>query len=86
MKKTHFTIFISIIMMIFSSCAHEHQFQPATCTKPQVCIECGESMGESLGHDYTDATCTKPQICTKCDEIVGEPLGHDYTAATCIRA
>ncbi len=52
----------------------------ATCTEPETCKLCGETFGESLGHDWADATCTLPRTCKVCGETEGESLGHEYEA------
>ena len=52
----------------------------ATCTKPAMCIYCGEedSRNPALGHDFTLPTCTSSGVCRRCDAIDSEhgPLGH----------
>lgn len=48
---------------------HHHIYSPATCDSPMTC-ECGETLGNRLGHMYVDGFCTecsailkdKPQI------------------------
>ena len=56
----------------------------ATCTEAAVCATCGESYGDSLGHDLNEATCTTPASCSRCDYEGANPLGHkEGTAATC---
>lgn len=36
-----------------------HQYTPATCLSPKVCKECGQTDGDSLGHNYTDGYCIR---------------------------
>ena len=55
-----------------------HDYAGATCTTPETCRVCGDTVGEALGHDYSDATCTAPQTCARCGDTVGEALGHTY--------
>ena len=62
---------------------HTHTFAPATCTEPMICLSCGETQGEPLGHDFLPATCTEPETCRLCGKTRGEPLGHDFLPATC---
>lgn len=65
-----------------AACGHEHVWEPATCTEPATCSECGETEGEPLGHSWQEATCTTPKTCTVCGETEGEALGHDWIPAT----
>jgi len=53
-----------------------HQWQPATCTKPETCQVCGNTRGEAKGHSWKEATCTEPKTCTVCKVTEGSPLGH----------
>lgn len=69
------------ILAISLSC--DHQWQPATCTSPEICGLCGDARGETLGHSRIPATCTSPETCGICGKTWGEPLGHDWQAATC---
>ncbi len=61
----------------------------ATCTKPQLCTVCGETLKSENGHTPgVDATCTTAQICTVCGEELKAALGHqivhnEATDATC---
>ena len=52
----------------------------ATCTKPALCIYCGEAdpLTPALGHDFSDPTCTTAGICRRCGAVDPEngPLGH----------
>ncbi|MDO4446338.1 MAG: hypothetical protein Q4C97_12520, partial [Bacillota bacterium] len=55
-----------------------HQWQPATCTKPETCQICGSTRGEAKGHSWKEATCTEPKTCTVCKVTEGSPLGHSW--------
>lgn len=55
-----------------------HQWQPATCTKPETCQVCGNTRGEAKGHSWKEATCTEPKTCTVCKVAEGSPLGHSW--------
>lgn len=55
-----------------------HQWQPATCTKPETCQVCGNTRGEAKGHSWKEATCTEPKTCTVCKVTEGSPLGHSW--------
>lgn len=74
---------ITCMVLLLTSCGHEHQWVDATCTEPKTCSECGKTEGEPLGHDWADATCAEPKTCKVCGATEGEPLGHDFTDATC---
>ena len=76
-----------------------HEWQPATCTKPSSCVQCGQEQGEALGHtgqwfELVEASCTtdgiKARICETCGETESANIpatGHSYTqvvtAPTC---
>ena len=63
--------------------ASGHNWKEATCTTPQVCLDC-KTRGESAkGHDYADATCTEPSTCKNCGNKKGSALGHAWVNATC---
>ncbi|MBQ6719769.1 MAG: hypothetical protein IJN20_05420 [Oscillospiraceae bacterium] len=64
-------------------CILGHDFQPATCEHPEMCSNCGKTVGNSLNHTYEPATCTDPKTCTLCHKTEGDSLGHLYSAATC---
>ena len=55
-----------------------HQWQPATCTKPETCQVCGNTREEAKGHSWKEATCTEPKTCTVCKVTEGSPLGHSW--------
>ncbi len=38
-----------------------HNWSDATCDKPQICSECGQSQGEALGHKFDDGS--KCSVC-----------------------
>lgn len=63
---------------MLAGCAHEHEWQKATCTEPKKCTECGATEGEPLGHEWQEATCTSAQICSRCREWQGESKGHAW--------
>ena len=52
----------------------------ATCTKPAMCIYCGEADPDNpaLGHNFTSPTCTASGICRRCGAVDPDngPLGH----------
>lgn len=73
---------LSIIVLAGCECGHKDVSQ-ATCTSGAVCKDCGETMGEAVGHQFESATCTKPERCSVCNEASGAVLGHNYSDATC---
>lgn len=58
---------------------HDYKIMP-TCTKPAMCIYCGEAdpSNPALGHDFTAPTCTSSGICKRCGAVDPDhgPLGH----------
>ncbi len=84
MKRTLGALFC-IILTVFciSSCGHEHEFAPATCTAPKTCSVCNQTEGKALGHTYSDATCTTPKTCSVCNQTEGKALGHTYSDGIC---
>ncbi len=70
------------VLVVFSRGIHFHSWEPATCSAPKTCPDCGETQGAPLGHKWQDATCTDPKTCTVCAETSGTPLGHDWIPAT----
>lgn len=62
--------------------SHSHQWEPATCTAPITCSECGETYGEPEGHQWIDSTCTVARYCGLCKATSGTPLGHKWKEAT----
>ena len=60
----------------------------ATCTTPQTCTICGETLNPAKGHTPgAEATCTTPQTCTVCGETLNPAKGHTPGAeATCTTA
>ena len=59
--------------------------EPATCTTPQFCLDCGAPLAGALGHDLSAASCTAAAVCqrSECGATVGSPLAHSYSPATC---
>ena len=83
MKKT-ISVLLAVVLMIFcSACGHEHTWSDATCEKPQICTECGETQGTALGHDWQAATCEEPETCKRCGKTQGEALGHLVKEESC---
>ena len=86
--KKQLAVFLVIMMLlsVLTACGHKHTPGPAaTCTEPQVCMECGEILVEAIGHNPGPAaTCAAPQTCTRCDAILADALEHTPgPAATC---
>ena len=56
---------------------HRHSMQPATCTSPATCSECGHIGAPALGHEKQPATCFSPAFCSRCMEVFPDPpFGH----------
>ncbi len=83
MKKNLFVLSLALVMLvIFTSCGCDHEWNAATCTTPKTCALCSEVQGEALGHNWEAATCLLPEKCSVCHEIKGEALGHNWEDAT----
>lgn len=54
---------------------HVHSWQGATCTNPQYCVTCGESIGNVLPHQWMNATHNAPKTCQNCGITDGLSLG-----------
>lgn len=83
MKRMISILGMTLLILVLSACACEHEWQNANCVNPQICALCGEAQGEALGHKWQDATCITPQICPVCNANQGEPIGHKWDKATC---
>ncbi len=75
-------ILAALLVLLLSGCCR-HEWVAADCQAPEICANCQETQGESLGHDWVPATCEVPETCTRCAATQGEPLGHDWVPATC---
>lgn len=86
MKKTALILTIAFLILAFAGCSHEHVPGPsATCTEPQICVDCGEVLVEPFGHRAGPAaTCAAPQTCEGCGIELAPKLDHVPGAeATC---
>lgn len=77
-KKILVTGAAMVFSIMLTGCHMRHEWQEASCTKPQTCAVCGEEQGEALGHNWQEADCTHPQTCATCGETKGEALGHNW--------
>ena len=59
-----------------------HIYTNVTCTSPSVCVLCGITAYDALGHESVSASCDKDAVCGRCGVIVEEALGHNGKA-TC---
>ena len=78
-------LYVVLFIVLLRACGamHEHDWQAATCTEPQICSSCKAEQGEPLGHDWQEATCASPRECLACGETDGVPLDHTWVEATC---
>ena len=60
-----------------------HDYSAATCTKPQTCKSCGDTLGVANGHRWLSATCSAPKTCNTCGATEGVASGHSWLEATC---
>lgn len=82
------TVLVVVIVLGLLFCANIciHDWKDASCTEARICVKCGATEGESLGHIWVDADCTTAKTCTRCKESLGRPLGHSWIPATCTEA
>ncbi len=79
MKKTIARIALCLLLIsTLGGCCIKHEWQPATCTTPETCVNCNKTRGEALGHSWEEATCSTPRKCSVCGITEGDALGHDY--------
>lgn len=83
MKKLSFFLAIALMLLTFSACGCEHQWNKATCLTPKTCSLCGETEGELAAHLFSPATCTLPKTCKVCEKTEGDATGHNFEDATC---
>jgi hypothetical protein len=80
-----FGIFIASFALYIVFSEHilcEHEWNEATCNQPQVCVLCGKTKGDALGHDFIFSKVTKEAscqeegvnlyICSRCGETKEE--------------
>ena len=84
MKKILLLLFILLASLaVLTSCGCKHEFAPATCESPAICIKCNEPNGIAGGHSFNPASCENPRTCVYCGKTEGEADGHSFTKATC---
>ena len=69
---------IGLILILIVNLAPLHEYAPATCTKPKICIKCGKAEGKPLGHNWIITTCDKPRTCSRCGEVSSITSAHDW--------
>ncbi|MBR4880641.1 MAG: S-layer homology domain-containing protein, partial [Clostridia bacterium] len=62
-----------------------HNFVPATCDMPAVCLDCDTVRGTPTNkHNWIPATCTSDEYCSLCGRVGDNyMLGHDEIKPTC---
>ncbi len=73
MKKLLFLLLTLTLVLGLTAC-HECVFEPATCTAPPTCAECGKTEGEMLPHTMAEANYQAPATCTVCGATEGEKV------------
>ncbi len=61
-----------------------HNWQDATCTSPELCINCNETRGEALSHSWTQSSCAEPLLCTRCGNTTTEGIVHELVLENCL--
>ena len=79
-------LLFAIGILFLSGCGHVHNYSEATCTKPSLCISCGEEKEKARGHSWNEANCTMPRSCVICGSVSEETPGHKFSEATCVKA
>jgi len=64
--------------------AHTHSWEIATCTTPQTCSGCGETIGSASGHQWVEATYDAPKTCSNCGLSEGRSKGTYLIKCGCI--
>ena len=58
MKRITAVFILLFIMCLLVGCSCRHEWEDATCTKPQTCSVCGATEGTANGHSYgSDGEC-----------------------------
>lgn len=83
MKKITCLAMSLALLLLLTACGHEHTWQQATCTEPEICTKCEEVGTAALGHTWQAATCTESAVCTRCGAAEGTALGHIWADASC---
>ena len=89
---------VSILTPYLPAC--EHEGGEASCTEQAVCVKCGESYGDVLGHDIVVDEAVEPDCentgltegkhCSRCDYTSGaevvDALGHNVVVDAAVPA
>ena len=76
-------VILTLFVVVLAGCGCDHQWNDATCVKPQTCSLCGETQGDVAAHTWTSATCIAPKTCSVCSLTEGSVSAHTWSAATC---
>lgn len=85
MKKRMILTILAVLVCLGGMALYifSHRWQPATCTEPKTCSDCGATKGEPLPHNWQAATCTAPETCIDCGAVRGEALPHNWGSTNC---
>ena len=80
MKHTSLALLV-LLLCLLCACgepkACQHEAGPApTCTEPQVCTKCGETLLPALGHEPLLENCEAGTFCTRCGQQIAAPTEH----------
>lgn len=79
--KRFFLPLLTLLLCFLCACgeepAHTHTPGPeATCTEPQICTECGETLTPALGHESFTDNCETGTFCSRCGTQLSEGTAH----------
>lgn len=67
-------VFLGLAALVMIGFFTIHNWESATCTKPETCTICGKTRGKPLGHNWIAATYQTPETCSRCGITQGKPL------------
>lgn len=77
-RSTVFLLVLILCLGMLSGCGCRHEWEAASCEKPETCSLCGEIQGEALGHapgewveteDVIAAKVHREKRCDRCGEV-----------------
>lgn len=94
MKKTIMLILSLVLCLSLCACelsnnaiseiCYHYDTEPATCSSPETCADCGVVLSEALEHVWEPATCLRAKTCQLCSTVEGYPDEHNYDGGRCV--